>query len=116
MPGEDPTAAAVAAANAAVAAAEASAATGDAEANLAYTLSRQILQDQQFAAIIPLDMLVAKVINDGLDAYVRVGTAEQTAMQQAQTAMTAASQTAQSGFEQFNAQFRSVLGGKGNGR
>jgi hypothetical protein len=115
MPGQDPTAAAIAAADAAVAAAEASAAEGEANAKLAYTLSNQILQDDQFAAIIPLDLLVAKVIAAGLQAYVQVSAKEAAAMQQAQAAMTAANQQAASLFKQYDDQFKSILGGKGNG-
>jgi hypothetical protein len=111
MAGEDPTAAAIAAADAAIAAAEAGAAEGEANANLAYTLSTQILQDNNWELIVPLDMLVLKIINEGLQAYTEVATKAAAADQQVQTAASTADQQAASLLQQYENQFKNALGG-----
>lgn len=112
-PAPDPTALAVEAAKKGVAAGEAAAQEGESNANLAYSLSEQILKDNQFEAIIPLDLLVAKIIAEGLRAYSEVAQRESDAMKQVADGYNAARQQAQTTFEKLDKEFAQILGSSG---
>jgi hypothetical protein len=104
--------AAEAAAAAAVGAAQASAAEGEANASLAFALSQQILQDDDFAAIIPLDLLVAKIIGEGLARYDQVDAAKAAAFARASAAGSAATRQSQETFAKLSAEIGRALQGR----